>query len=768
MSIKRAKIYVNGIVQGVGFRPFIHKQIASFKLFGWVRNTSTGAEIELEGEEELIRQFADELWTKAPRLSLIAKVDLEWQDGLLGYDKFEIIASDAKEKRDTLISPDVSICEECLEEMRSPGDRYRYPFINCTNCGPRFTIIKDVPYDRAKTTMAPFKMCDKCYGQYTFIEDRRYHAEPTGCNICGPKQYFLDKSGERISCYSNEIDKFPKEKDPIEIAKQYIRDGKILAIKGLGGFHLACRFDDATIPALLRSRKHRDEKPFAIMCKDLETARKYCDIDADEEKILSGHRRPIVLLKKRADKLASAPDFLSQISENNRVGIMLPYTPVQYMLFEEDITALVMTSANLSDTPIIYKDEEALEKLSGIADGFLTSNREIHVRCDDSLCYVFDGAEYPVRRSRGFVPYPIIMDESLPPILACGAEQKASFALSKGNYVIPSQHIGDMKNIETFDNYAGQIEHFKRLFDIKPKMLVCDMHPDYMSTTYAMEKANEDDAQLLMVQHHHAHMASCMADNNLDGKVLGLIWDGVGYGMDGNSWGGEFLVGDYEDFKRVGQIRYMKLPGGDKATKQLYRTGISLLVDAGVDPAEIFEKDLSLQIIKQLSLDINCPLSSGMGRLFDGVAAIIGIKTNASYEGQGAILLEAAAVNSSRIYNYQIKTDEGRLVLDYRPMIREIANDVRLKKDKGIIAAAFINTLIEAAAEMSVMISKRYDASRVVLSGGTFNNMYIMSRLPKLLESKGLKVYHHHRVSCGDEGLSLGQLLIGSRKFNQK
>ncbi|MBQ0026066.1 MAG: carbamoyltransferase HypF, partial [Lachnospiraceae bacterium] len=739
--IKRAKIRVNGIVQGVGFRPFIHKQITGFSLNGWIRNTSAGAEIELEGEEAAIETFAAELWTKAPQLALIASVKLEYMPDLAGYTEFKIIKSDGNVSRNTLISPDVCICDECLEEMRSPGRRYKYAFINCTNCGPRFTIIKDVPYDRSCTTMAPFKMCPDCYTEYTTITNRRYHAEPTGCNDCGPNLTFVDNSGNQL----------PGE--AIENTVKYIHDKKIVAIKGLGGFHLAGRIDDPEVAITLRHRKHRDEKPFAIMCRDVDTVRKYCSVSDDEEMILTSPKRPIVLLKKRDSK------ELKHISENGYIGVMLPYTPVHYLICDAGIDAMIMTSANISDLPIVYKNDEALDALSGIADGFLINNREIHVRCDDSLTYVYDGDFYPVRRSRGFVPYPVIMQHDMPQLLACGAEQKASFTLSKGNYAFPSQHIGDMKSAEVYENYCGQIKHFEKLFNIIPEMLICDMHPDYLSTNYAKTRSESDNLPVLQVQHHHAHLASCMADNDLDGETIGIIWDGTGYGEDGTIWGGEFLTGGYKTYNRAGHIRPVKLAGGDLATHNLWRVGIALLLDAGIEPEEYFEADKCNIVKTQLSLGINSPLSSGMGRLFDGVAAILGIKVQGTYEGQGAILLEAAANNNcEKLYDYDIIEDSG-YVFDYRKMIKEIAGDVLAGEDVGDIAAAFMNTLVDMAVKITCRISADTGLLRVVLSGGTFNDMYLMNRLPAALKSKGLEVYHHRRVSCGDEGLSLGQIM---------
>lgn len=605
--------------------------------------------------------------------------------------------------------------------------------------------------------MARFKMCPECEREYSDIEDRRYHAEPTGCNTCGPRLIFATS------------DKKILNGDPIENCKNYIRDGKIVAIKGLGGYHLACRFDIAGVAAKLRARKHRDEKPFAIMCRDVEVARRFCKVSAAEARIMEGAKRPIVLLEKKdrcdlTDEIAVA---LSDISENTRIGVMLPYTPVHFLLFEDDIEALVFTSANLSDLPIEYDDREALDKLSGIADAFLLNNREIVTRCDDSVCYVLDGKEYPVRRSRGFVPYPLVMKRKLPKVLACGAEQKASFCLSKDNFVIPSQHIGDMKNIETFQNYSEQIDHFKKLYQIEPEIIACDMHPDFLSSHYAEEMSEEEGISFIRIQHHHAHMASCMADNELEGDVIGITFDGVGYGEDGNIWGGEFLVGGYEGYRRAGHLRYMNLPGGDKATKELWRVGISLLLDSGVNPSGHFSEEEITTVKKLVQLGINTPKSSSMGRLFDGVSAILGIKNSVSYEGQGAIMLEAVAVSKcqsqcTKTYEYGIIREAGEIILDYRPMIRAIVADKSAGIPADEIAAAFMNTIIEASAKICNLISVDTGLDRVVMSGGTFNNMYIMDRLPRALIERHLKPFHHHRVSCGDEGLSLGQLLIAT------
>lgn len=745
--MERELLKIHGIVQGVGFRPFIHKLVGEYGLHGFIKNTSSGVELELEGERGTLERFTAALPRRAPKLAVIESIEAEYTQELKNYSDFKILQSKTEEFRNTLISPDICICDDCLRELRDRNDRrYRYPFINCTNCGPRFTIIKDVPYDRCKTSMSEFPMCPECDREYHDIEDRRYHAQPDCCPVCGPQVFFLDGEGRRL------------EGDAIELAREYVKSGKIIAVKGLGGMHLACACDDPAVALTLRRRKQRDEKPFAIMCRDAETAKKICRVSADEEKILAGFRRPIVLLKKRE------PGF-EHISENNYIGVMLPYTPLHYLLFGDDIDMLIMTSANLSDTPIIYKNTEAVEKLRGIADGFLLHDREIQTRCDDSLCWVLDGKEYPARRSRGYVPFPVKVADSRSRILACGAEQKASFCLSKEDYVFQSQHIGDLKNLETFENYERQIRHFERLFDIVPRAVACDMHPDYMSTAYAAELGERENIPVVRVQHHHAHMAACMADNGINEPVIGLIWDGTGFGTDGTTWGAECFTGDYAAFERRGSIREIPLIGGDRATKETDRVAYALLRDAGLDMADFPWIENAPVYEAMLEAGLNCPLSSGMGRLFDGVAAILGIKRRCSYEGQGAVLLEAAADKNSgeKIYPYAMTGSPLRF--DWREMIRGIASDMHGEVDTGVIAAGFMNTLIDMAVRQCAAAREASGIGSVVLSGGTFQNMYLMHRLPEALRAAGFKVYHHSRVSTNDEGISLGQLMIAQERL---
>ena len=732
------RIEVKGIVQGVGFRPFVHRLVEKWGFTGWVRNTSYGAQLELTGERGAFLHFLDELENGSPPLARIESVQYE-ERALREYEGFEILPSEAGERMETLVSPDVGICADCRRELFDPADRrFRYPFINCTNCGPRFTIIKSVPYDRASTSMASFPMCPDCEREFHDIRDRRYHAQPDCCAKCGPSCFYLDAAGREVPG------------DAIELARAGIRAGKIVCVKGLGGMHLAC-LPEPGIACELRRRKRRDEKPFALMCRSLDSARALCRVSAAEAEALESFRKPIVLLEKR-----DANSF-KYLSENAYLGVMLPYTPLHLLLMGEDIDCLVMTSANVSETPIISDNAEALRELAGIADGFLLHNRDIQTKCDDSLIRIYEGRDYPLRRSRGYVPYPLTLPVKRR-LLACGAEQKASFCLSKPGQVFPSQHMGDLKNAETLENWEGQIGHFAGLFDIEPEALACDMHPDYLSTAYAEERAEAEDLPLLRVQHHHAHMAACMADNGLDGECLGLVWDGTGYGSDGAIWGGELLAGGYADFRRAGSVRPIPLAGGDAAIEEPWRVGAALLLESGLDTAGFEGESGYAAVLKMLETGTNCPRSSGMGRLFDGASAILGIKMRAGYEGQGAVLLEAAAAgNEDGEYPFGLCESGGVLTLDWRETVRALCAD---GESAAVRAARFMNTLVSAAAEQLRRVSRETGLRRAVLSGGVFQNMYIMKRLPERLRREGLEVFTHSRVSCNDEGISLGQLMV--------
>ena len=752
-TMRTIEIKIKGIVQGVGFRPFMHRLVRRHGLKGNIRNTSSGVTVELEGDGEELRRFLEELPREAPPLAVIE--DISWRGiPARGFTDFTIIQSERQAERNTLISPDIAICPDCLRELLDPKDRrYRYPFINCTNCGPRLTIIEDVPYDRPKTSMKAFPMCPDCDREYHDIENRRYHAQPDCCPVCGPSLSFLDADGN------------PASGDPVALAQQALREGKIVAVKGLGGFHLACRSDDPAITRELRRRKQRDEKPFAVMCRDLEAARHFCRVSEDEARILTGARKPIVLLEKKPEVCSE----LMHLSENNWLGVMLPYTPLHVLLFDGAFDMLVMTSANLSDTPILKDNEAAVEKLRGIADGFLLHNRFIQTRCDDSLCWVLSGKEYFARRSRGYVPQPVTVPPRPAQILACGAEQNASFCLGKGEHAFLSQHIGDLKNLETLEHYELQVRYFERLFDVRPKALVCDLHPDYLSTAYASERAEKESIPLLQVQHHHAHMAACMADNGLTGPCIGLVWDGTGLGTDGTIWGAECLIGDYSGFSRFGSIRPIPLIGGDRAVKEAARVAFSLLKEAGCSTQSLPNAPL---LEKQLSAGLNCPMSSGMGRLFDGVSAILGIRETCSYEGQAAILLEAAAGESDACFPVETYLEPAPeapqtklLRFDWRPMIRELVRQHESGIPVPLLASMFMNTMVKMAVEIAAAASKETGIRQIVLSGGSFQNIYIMQRLPQRLRTAGLEVFCHRRVSCNDEGLSLGQLKIASARL---
>ena len=746
--MQRVRLVVVGIVQGVGFRPYIHRLVTEFNLKGWIRNESYGVELELEGTSQAIEGFVARLKAQPPRLAVIEALRVESCGALKNYAGFTIRASEKRGENNTLVSPDVGICEDCLRELRDPRDRrYRYPFLNCTNCGPRFTIIRDVPYDRPLTSMGAFPMCPECETEYRDIENRRYHAQPNCCAVCGPQVSYWDAAGH------------PVEGDAIALAQACLSEQGIVAVKGLGGFHLACKIDQEDTLRKLRQRKHRDEKPFAIMCASVDEARKLCYITPEEEAQLTSFRRPIVLLRKRT---GTSP----YLSENLDLGVMLPYTPLHYLLME-GFDALVMTSANRSDCPVMYDNNEAVEHLQGIADGFLVHNREIVTRCDDSLLRVVDGQAYFLRRSRGYAPQPLFLQADCTGVLACGAEQKASFALSKGRAFFLSQHIGDLKNAETLSHYEGQIEHFQRLFGITPTRLVCDLHPDYFSTAYAQERCQREGLPLVQVQHHHAHMAACMADNRLDEPCIGVIWDGTGYGTDGTIWGGEFLEGDYAGFQRYGSLRPIPLAGGDRAVKEISRAGFALALDAGCPEQYPMAEGKKKLLTQMIVSGLNSPKASSMGRLFDGVYAILTGREAVTYEGQGAILLEAMAEPCQDAYPVTLEETDGVSRFDFRPMVGALFRELAENLPAAQLAAKFMNTLVALARVQCLAIREKTGRTKVVLSGGVFQNMYLLPRVRDTLTEAGFQVYHHHRVSANDEGISLGQTMIAVKGGGQ-
>lgn len=735
-DLSRIRLEVEGLVQGVGFRPTVHRLTTQLSLSGFIRNTPQGAELELEGAADQVAQFVPLLQQQAPVLARIRRVSTV-SIPPTGEVGFHILPSVGQHAPDTQVSPDVGICEDCLREMRTPGDRrYRHPFLNCTNCGPRFTIIQSVPYDRERTAMGAFPMCEDCQGEYTDITDRRYHAQPTCCPNCGPTLTYLDGAGKAV------------EGDPIQLAQAQLRQGGIVAVKGLGGFHLACLPQYAS---LLRQRKEREGKPLALMCADLDAARGLCHISRSEEQALTSWRRPIVLLQKRNP----APDVLSHTPE---LGLMLPYTPLHYLLME-GFSALVMTSANPSDCPVFIDNQAALEGLQGIADGFLLHNRDIVTRCDDSLLRVFRGKEYPLRRSRGYVPQPVEVSCSVQGLLACGAEQKAGFALGKGKDALLSQHIGDLKNMETLDHYQQQLRHFRTLFGVEVEGLACDLHPDYLSTQVAHQLAKELDVPLTQVQHHHAHMLSCMADNGLEGPCIGLVWDGTGLGTDGTIWGAECLAGDAHGFTRLGSISPILLPGGDACARDPRRIAHSLRYAAGLDA------DSQDMLTLQLKAGLNCPTASSMGRLFDGVYALLGGSSPVHYEGESAIRLEhMAQAGVTEALPVELETVDGVCRLHTPTLTVALLERLRQGQSPHHLAAQFMNAMVELAVQQCRCARESTSLDRVVLSGGVFQNMYLLPRILDALSAQGLRVYHHSRVSTNDEGIALGQLMAAAAR----
>jgi hydrogenase maturation protein HypF len=656
----------------------------------------------------------------------------------------------------TLISPDVSVCDDCLGEMRAPDDRrYHYPFINCTNCGPRYTIIDDIPYDRPKTSMRHFTMCPQCQAEYDDPTNRRFHAQPNACADCGP----------HVGLYDNQKHEISQQAEAVKNAADLLKTGNILAIKGLGGYHLAADATNADAVKRLRRRKLREEKPFAIMSYGLENIGRYARVEPEEGKLLTSIQRPIVLLKKKKPNAIS-----EQVAPRNKYfGVMLPYTPLHYLLLEQGFDALVMTSGNLSEEPIAIDNDDAFDRLSGIADYFLIHNRDIYLRSDDSIVRYAAGARRFLRRSRGFVPIPVFLKNAVPPILACGAELKNTICVTTQDKAFLSQHIGDLENLPTYEFLKLTIAHLKRILDIDPEIIACDMHPDYLSTRYALElKAGHK----IQVQHHHAHIVSCMTEHKLEGAVIGLSFDGTGYGTDGAIWGGEILVAREHDFERAGHLAYVPMPGSAAAIKEPWRMAVSYLQatygsnfrNLNLPALEGIENEKLTVIGEMISKGINAPLTSSMGRLFDGVAAICGIRNRVNFEGQAAMELEmAAAEDSGSVYEYGWDTGGIYRVLT-EPIIRGVVDDVAAGKPVGEISARFHRTLIQLFTDLCVRIGKERELNRIVLSGGVFQNSILLTGLIRALGEKKFSVFSHQQVPANDGGIALGQAVIAAAK----
>ena len=817
----RKRIRVRGIVQGVGFRPFVYNLAHQLGLVGYVLNSSSGVTIEIEGGEPAVSRFVATLRSSPPPLAQIEEFAITDADPV-GDVGFVIRHSEAEPGEFVLVSPDVATCDDCWRDFGDPANRrYGYPFTNCTNCGPRYTIIQDIPYDRPSTTMAKFRMCSLCQAEYDDPSNRRFHAQPNACPECGPALALVASDGS-----------FPEPQDYraantaaiVGRVRELLREGKIVAVKGLGGFLLACDAENDGAVRSLRTRKRRSDKPFALMARDIAAVETFCEVTSEERASLISPKRPIVILQRR-----HGGDLPAEIAPgNNRIGVMLPYTPLHYLLFSDSpdepsqFRALVMTSGNLSEEPIVTSNQEAWERLRGVADWFVFHNRDIYMRADDSVTRVFERRERVLRRSRGYAPHPVDLGIELREILACGAELKNTFCLTKGRYAILSQHIGDLENFETLVFFEETLANLKKLFRVEPRAVAHDLHPQYMSTQFAQRLALEPK---IGVQHHHAHIASCMAENHLSGKVIGVAFDGTGYGTDGKIWGGEFLVADYLGFERRAHLRYVPLPGGDTAVRQPWRMAMSYLRDTfaaygstdselkhalkdpttqsreagrnslaqhgalplgevlgskGNDPESPGDGTWSPARIQGLGLSrgvpqekraivdtmlarrLNCFDTSSCGRLFDAVSSIVGLRHEVTFEGQAAIELEMIADPCiERVYPCVIGEDDPAQ-LDMRPMIEAIVRDISRAIPASEIAAAFHNTLAALIVDVCQIVRQREGLDRVCLSGGTFQNMFLLQRAVQGLRQNGFQVFLHSKVPPNDGGIALGQAVIAN------
>ncbi len=759
-KLSARRFTVSGVVQGVGFRPFVYNLASRHGLTGTVANTDQGVLIHAEGRDDCLRLFKADLLQTAPPISRISAVS-EQATPAVHYRTFTIVQSSSGMEKSVLMSPDIAVCDDCLNELFDPADRrYGYPFINCTNCGPRYTIINDLPYDRDNTSMRCFDLCDHCRSEFEDPINRRFHAQPNACPVCGPVLSVLDSEKRPVA-----ID------DPVRFCAGLIGMGSILAVKGLGGFHLSVDATNEAAVQRLRSRKHRPAKPLALMAGDVHQIREYAVVDRAEKNLLESFRRPIVLLRKKTPNLI-APDVAPG---NACFGVMLPYTPLHYLLLRACGRPLVMTSANISDEPIIIDNQDALDRLSGIADFFLVHNRDIAVRSDDSIVFQAAGRERPVRRSRGYAPLPVFLSRPVPPILACGGHLKNTFCLAKEDRAFVSQHIGDLDSLETFDYYRETLAHLERLLDIRPQMVAHDAHPDYVSTAFAKTYEETRGCQTVAVQHHHAHIVAGITENGLTGRVIGLALDGTGYGSDGCVWGGEILIAEAGGFTRAGHLADVPLPGGDVAAREPWRMAAAYLRDAFGEEARRLDLPLMNQIgankldlvFRMISQSVNTPLTSSLGRLFDGVAALAGLAQYNAFEGQAAMALEAAAMNAiassgdNDVYDYDLS---GRDVyrLDLPPLIRGVVADIRAGRPKEIISARFHRTVIVMFADVCDRVKKDSGLERVVLSGGVFQNRLLLEGFEKELARRGFAVYSHSRVPTNDGGISLGQAVAAA------
>ena len=755
---------MGGIVQGVGFRPFVYRLAHELALTGRITNTIHGVEIEAQGQPENLERLISALKSETPPMARISGIRRK-RIAPDGGNDFRIEKSPGGKGRTVPVAPDSAVCEDCLDEMRNNSDRrWRYPFINCTNCGPRYTIIADIPYDRPNTTMASFAMCPDCRKEYENPLNRRFHAQPNACQVCGPRAWLTTPDGVELE--------IPENEDVMLVAGRLLRQGRVLAVKGLGGFHLACDATSEQAVDALRKRKRRQGKPFALMLPDLAAVERICRTDKVSRVSLVSPERPIVLLpKKKRQGIGLAKSVSPDMEEH---GVMLPYTPLHYLLQEAaGNVPLVMTSGNMSDEPIVIDNEGALNSLALVADYFLLHDRPIRMRNDDSVMRRAGRRVFPVRRSRGFAPRPVRLDRKLPPVLAVGGQLKNTVCLVRGSDAFISQHVGDIDGGDSYRYFVDTVKQMLRLFELEPDRVACDMHPAYQSSRWAR---SESGLRVVEVQHHHAHIVSCMADNAIKGRVLGVALDGTGYGPDGTIWGGEFLAADERGYERLGHLPLCKLPGGETAIRHTWRTARSLfgatlgtekLDKLGLDLWDRVGRQAVTAVDRMAAAGVNCPLSSGCGRLFDAVAALTGVRTEALYEGQAAVELEALACRAgsagARKYDFLLAESAGMMVPDLSPMLEAIAHDCASRVEPALIARGFHDGLVDVVASACQRLSNGTGLERVVLSGGVFNNRLILEGLSSRLRGLGLRVYSHREVPPGDGGISLGQAIIAAQ-----
>jgi hydrogenase maturation protein HypF len=751
----RTRLRVEGTVQGVGFRPHVYRLAQTLGLSGFVLNDSSGVLIEVEGPPGAVREFESRLAREAPPLAVLERIvaDAVVTTGETG---FRIAPSIGDARADAPVAPDTATCPDCLAELGDPGDRrYRYPFINCTNCGPRFSIVRGVPYDRPRTTMAGFRMCPACRAEYEDPADRRFHAQPNACPDCGPRLSLVAASGEPVA----------EAGAALTAAVDALRAGAILAVKGIGGFHLACLASDERAVGTLRARKHREEKPFALMAADAPMAAALVQLTVREEAFLSGPERPIVIARRRPGAEVAA----AVAPASADLGVMLPYSPVHHLVLGDLGEPLVLTSGNVSDEPIAYRDDDALERLAGIANLFLVHDRPIETRTDDSVLRAVDrrGAPLLIRRSRGYAPAPLHLPVAAArPLLACGAELKSTFCVARGHRAWVSHHIGDLENYETLRSFGDGIEHFRRLFDVDPEIVAFDLHPDYLSTKYALDRP---ELEPVAVQHHHAHLAACLAEHDAPGPAIGAIFDGTGYGTDGTVWGGELLAGDLTGFERAGHLHPVRLPGGAQAIREPWRMACAWLT-AAQDPAVpptiggAVDRRWWDRVADLCRTGLASPVTTSMGRLFDAVAALCGIQLTVSYEGQAAAELEAVCdPTETAAYGLGLaRDDDGRLVLDARETVAAVARDCAAGVPVARVAARFHNAVAAATTAACIRLAGERGLDTVVLSGGSFQNRVLLERVTRDLRHAGVRVLVPERLPPNDGGISFGQAAVAA------